>query len=349
MTRSAGEVGAGLARARPPRPIRAGERIHIIGIAGAGASAAGLLAARAGARVSGCDAGGPSPYTPALEAAGVPLAWAHDAAHVNSGRPERLAVTKALTAHAPDHPELVAGRAARMAAEPWQQVVADVAATTGQRLVAVAGTHGKSTTASWLVHLLVGAGRDPSAFVGALLPAEVTGGPPATARWGRGDAFVVEADEYAGNFDAFRPAVAVLVSAEWDHPDVFADEAAVVEAFATWLRMAAETGEGSGAPPVLVANVGDHGVGRVLARLGRWPGPLVAVRLGDDVDAGALAARYRDGAASVRAIAGRVTATDPAGTALEVEGIGVGGAAVAVWPAATPPRTPSASPGRRWR
>ncbi len=63
------------------------------------------------------------------------------------------------------------------------------------------------------------------------MPEAITGGPPATARWGSGDAFVVEADEYAGNFDAYRPSVAVLTSAEWDHPDVFADGAAVVAAF----------------------------------------------------------------------------------------------------------------------
>src|SRR5207244_2481703 len=80
-------------------------------------------------------------------------------------------------------------------------------------LVGVAGTHGKSTTAGWLVHLLVRAGADPAALVGALLPSSLTGGPPATARPGRGPAFVVEADEYAGNFDAFRPSIAVVTSA----------------------------------------------------------------------------------------------------------------------------------------
>ncbi|HEX2625505.1 MAG TPA: hypothetical protein VHL56_01205, partial [Candidatus Limnocylindrales bacterium] len=63
MTRTAAELGAGLAAARDPRPIRPGERIHILGIAGAGASAAALLAKAAGAVVTGCDPGGPSPYT----------------------------------------------------------------------------------------------------------------------------------------------------------------------------------------------------------------------------------------------------------------------------------------------
>lgn len=269
-------VGAGLAGARDARPIHPGERIHVVGAAGAGASAAALLAHDARAVVSGCDPGGPSPYTPALLAADVPLAWQHDPEHVTSGRPDRLAVTKALTAVQPDHPELRAARSAGIAIEPWQQVVADAAF--GRTLIGVAGTHGKSTSAGWLVHVLVHAGSDPSAFVGALLPSELTGGPPATARWGSGAAFVVEADEYAGNFDAYRPAIAIVTSAEWDHPDVFPDRAAVIAAFDTWLRRAAE---GSVSPPTLIANVADEGVAQLAAGLGDWPGQIVATALVD--------------------------------------------------------------------
>ncbi len=81
-------------------------------------------------------------------------------------------------------------------------------------------------------------GLDPSAFVGALLPPSITGGLASTARIGNGAPFVVEADEYAGNFDAYRPDVAIVTGAEWDHPDVFADEAAVVDTFVAWLRRA---------------------------------------------------------------------------------------------------------------
>ena len=72
-------------------------------------------------------------------------------------RPDRLAVTKALTAVDADHPELRAARDLGIPVEPWQQVIADAAV--GRRLVAVAGTHGKSTTAGWLVHVLAEAGR----------------------------------------------------------------------------------------------------------------------------------------------------------------------------------------------
>jgi UDP-N-acetylmuramate--alanine ligase len=276
LIRTAADIGRGLAPARPARAIRAGERLHVVGAAGAGASAAALLAHHAGALVSGCDPGGPSPYTAALETAGIPLAWRHSADHVAGDptrRPERLAVTKALTAVDPDNPELLAARSLGIPTEPWQQLVADAAATSRQKLVAVAGTHGKSTTSGWLVDLLVRAGRDPSAFVGALLPDTTRSGAASTSRWGRGDAFVVEADEYAGNFDPYKPAVAILLNAEWDHPDVFPDEAAVLDAFESWLRAA------SAAHPdaILVANIGDPGVARIVDRLGDWPGRVVTV------------------------------------------------------------------------
>ncbi|MFL5686958.1 MAG: UDP-N-acetylmuramate--L-alanine ligase [Chloroflexota bacterium] len=258
MTRDASAIGAGLAPARDARPIRAGERIHVVGAGGAGASAAALLAAGAGAIVTACDAAGPSPYTAAVANAGIDLVTGHDPAHVTSEpRPGRLAVTKALTAIDPDHRELRAARELGIPVEPWQQVIADAAV--GRTLVAIAGTHGKSTTAGWLVHVLAEAGRDPSAFVGALLPPTLTGGAAATARIGQGDAFIVEADEYAGNFDAYRPAIAVLTSIEWDHPDVFADEAAVRASFVRWLGAMPPGG-------VVVANAADPAVAAILSR-----------------------------------------------------------------------------------
>ncbi|HEY4189222.1 MAG TPA: cyanophycin synthetase [Candidatus Limnocylindrales bacterium] len=319
MTSAADRVGAGLAASRPARPIRALERIHVIGAAGAGASAAALLGARAGAVVSGCDPASPSPYTRALDALGVTLASHHDPAHVtHPPHPDRLAVTKALTAIDPDHPELQAARAAGIPLEPWQQVVADAAV--GRRLVGVAGTHGKSTTTGWLIHVLVAAGADPSGFVGALMPESITGGPPATARWGSGEAFVVEADEYAGNFDAYHPGLSVLTSAEWDHPDVFADEPAVVAAFEAWIRRMPD-----GA--TLVANVGEPGVEGVLDRLADWPGTIVAYALVDQAPqrlggyARAIGERFATAHGPATALLGRITGSDPASTTLEIHGL----------------------------
>ncbi len=305
MTRDAATIGAGLDPVREPRAIRAGERIHVIGAAGAGASGAALLARAAGASVDGCDPAYPSPYSAALDAAGIAVAASHDPAHITmTPHPDRLAVTKALTAVDPDHPELRAARDRHIPIEPWQQVIADAAV--GRRLVAVAGTHGKSTTAGWLVHVLVTAGLDPAAFVGALLPSSLVDGPSATARWGAGEAFVVEADEYAGNFDAYRPDLAVLTSAEWDHPDVFADDAAVRAAFEAWLRRMPPGG-------TIVANVGDPGVATIVERLaGDTTRRVVPVTLDD----GTSVERTDAGV-----IVGRIVAADPAGTTMELRGL----------------------------
>lgn len=319
----AASVGAGLEPARDARPISPGERIHVVGVAGAGASAAARHAGWAGGVPSGCDPGGPSPYTTALVEDGIPMAWQHDPAHVAADPgPDRLAVTKALTAVAPDHPELEAARRRGIPLEPWQQVIADAAF--GRRLVGVAGTHGKSTTAGWLVHVLAEGGLDPAAFVGALM--RFGAAPPSTARLGRPDGpFVVEADEYAGNFDAYRPSVAVLTSAEWDHPDVFADDAAVLAAFDGWVRRMQPAPDG--ASPVVVANVGDPGVGRLAAGLRDWPGAIDAVAVAgvEGQRAGGFirgtAERFATARGPARVLLARIVAAEPTGTLIEVSGL----------------------------
>lgn len=314
MTRTALELGAGLAPVREARPIRRGERIHVLGIAGAGASAAAIHAVAQGAIVTGCDPGGASPYTPALDAHGIPIAGSHHASHVTDGPPlDRLAVTKALTAVTPDHPELRAAANRGIPAEPWQQVVADAAH--GRNLVAVAGTHGKSTTSGWLTWVLAEAGLDPSAFVGALLPAALSGGLPATARVGKGASFVVEADEYAGNFDAYRPDVVVLTTIEWDHPDVFADRAAVIDAFARWLDRVPDA--------TLIANLRDPGVVELLGRVQASPG-----RSGAIIDVSLTGQASGRTAASEpaelwidRRVTGAVVDRTPNGIVLDIDGL----------------------------
>jgi UDP-N-acetylmuramate--alanine ligase len=321
VTRPSSAIGAGLLPARPARPIVPGERIHVVGAAGAGASAAAILAAGAGAVVDGCDPAPDSQYVPAVVAAGIPIEPRHDPAHVRRvPPPDRLAVTKALTAVDPDHPELRAAREAGIPLEPWQQVVADAAA--GRTLVGVAGTHGKSTTAGWLVHVLVAAGRDPSSFVGALLPPSITGGVPSTARRGSGPDFVVEADEYAGNFDAYRPDVAILTNVEWDHPDVFADRAAVMDAFTDWLLRPMDT-----PAPAIVVNVGDPGAAAVAERLAPSPGHVIATALIDAAPqriagfARGLAEQYATAGGPATSLLGRVIAADTDGTTLEIAGL----------------------------
>lgn len=314
MTRTAAEIAAGLAPPRPGRPITPGTRIHVLGVGGAATAGAALHAHAVGAVVTGCDAGGPDPVNAAVVAAGIAVDWRHDARHVQgpdgAAVVDRLAVTKAVTSVAPDHPELVAARAVGIAPESVQQIIADAAATGGRRLVAVTGTHGKSTTSGWVLQILTIAGRDPSGFVGAVLSSALTGSAGGVARFGRGPEFVVEADEYAGNFDPYRPAVTVLISAEWDHPDVFDDQRGVVAAFAAWIG---RTEPVDGLRPILVANLGDDGVRAVIEALGDagWEGRVVGVRLLDDDEPW-------DPFLAVQA---RVVGEDGEGTDLEVRGL----------------------------
>jgi UDP-N-acetylmuramate--alanine ligase len=253
--------------------VAAGERIHVMGIAGAGAAGAALLAAHAGAAVDGCDAAGPSAYTEPLTSIGVTTVTGHDPAHLAGV--DRLAVSAALRLH-PDLPELAAARERGIEVVAWQSLLGELMGERGRLGVAVAGTHGKSTATALLGHLLVAAGHDPTVQVGAMVP---TWG--ASARVGRGVEFVAEADEYDGNFLPLHPSAVLLTTIEMDHPDVFADEAAVIEMFVRFLQgMSSHELVGG---RLVVALAGDPGSEAVLARLEGWNGRLLEYGPGTDI------------------------------------------------------------------
>jgi UDP-N-acetylmuramate--alanine ligase len=162
--------------------------------------------------------------------------------------------------------------------------------------------------------VLAEAGREPAAFVGALLPAALTGGTPATARMGSGSTFVVEADEYAGNFDSYFPDIALVTTVEWDHPDVFADRAATIDAFVAWLDRVPAAG--------LVANLGDDGVVDMLTMLDAGSartGPVVGTSLA--TDSGSAQPGTPTSALVIdRRLQGLIAQRSPDGIALDVAG-----------------------------
>jgi UDP-N-acetylmuramate--alanine ligase len=263
--------------------VRPGERIHLIGIAGSGAAGAAVLLQHAGAMVDGCDLDAPSPYTPPLEVAGIRYAVEHDPAHLTGV--DRVAITPALRA-VPHHAELRAAEEAGIPVFTWQALLGELMAARGRVGLAVAGTHGKSTTTALLGHLLSVAGLDPTVEVGALVPAW-----GASVRVGDGTPFLVEADEFGDNFLNYRPAAAIVTNIEMDHPDFFADRAAVLDSFDRFVSGMLPDARVGGR---LLLTVGeDPGVADLLARLPDWGGRVLRYGPGGELVASDLRLEQR--------------------------------------------------------
>lgn len=206
-----------------------GRHVHLVGIGGSGVSALVPLLRAAGASVSGCD----SQRSYAVErllAQGVPVAIGHDPAHIATAE----VVVHTAAVHA-DHPELVAARARGA----WVLGRGDclVELMRGHRTVAVAGSHGKTTTTWMLGHLLVEAGADPVVMVGGSV-GSLTG----NARAGSGELFVAETDESDGSFARVRPEIAVLTNLDHEHLRHYGHFRALEDAFNAWLHTIPTTG-----------------------------------------------------------------------------------------------------------
>ena len=255
--------------------MHAGERIHLIGIAGSGAAGVALLLHHAGARIDGCDADIPSPYTPPLDAAGIQVISGHDPSHLAGV--ERVVITPALRTN-PDLPELVAAGAAGLPIVTWQAMLGELMQAEGRIGLAVTGTHGKSTTTALLGHLLESARMDPTVEVGAFIPAW-----GATVRLGAGAPFLVEADEFGDNFLNYHPAGVIVTNVEMDHPDYFADREAVLVSMERFVRGMGEDERLAGR--LLLTTALDSGSQALLERLAGWEGRIVRYGPGGEVEA----------------------------------------------------------------
>lgn len=201
----------------------AGAHIHIIGIGGIGTSALARVLALWGYRVTGSDAAA-SPITAALLDEGIDVTIGHHAATVAGAT---LVVYSAAVRD--DNPELAAARVAGVETLKRAALLGLIA--NARRGLAVAGTHGKSTTSAMLAKICIDAGRDPSFFVGAILQDFGT-----NARPGGGDLVVVEADEYDRSFLQLFPEVAIVTTLEHDHPDIYPTFGAMQEAYLAFMR-----------------------------------------------------------------------------------------------------------------
>jgi UDP-N-acetylmuramate--alanine ligase len=205
--------------------LRVPRRIHLVGIGGAGMSAIATVLSAMGHAVTGSDLKA-SLALERLAAAGVQVSVGHSAG--NLGSPDAVAISSAVPN---SNPELVAARERGIPVLSRAQILAAVVAT--RSTVAVAGTHGKTTSCSMLALVLVEAGLRPSFIVGGELNEIGTG-----AVWDDGEWLAVEADESDGTFLEIAPEVAVVTNVEPDHIEHYGSFGALIEAFERFLAEA---------------------------------------------------------------------------------------------------------------
>lgn len=221
-----------------------GEHVHFVGIGGAGMSGIARILRARGVAVSGSDVTESRTLT-ALRALGVDVHVGHDAAHVAG------ASTVVVSAAIRDtNPELVAAHEAGIGVIHRAQALAAVMA--GLRGIAVAGTHGKTTTTSMLTVALQHCGADPSFAIGSdLSPAGVN------AHQGSGPDFIAEADESDQSFLLLEPAISIVTNVEADHLDLFSGLPEIERAFEDFAKRLSADG-------VLVACADDDGARRLI-------------------------------------------------------------------------------------
>jgi UDP-N-acetylmuramate--alanine ligase len=214
----------------PADPVALGElgRVHFTGIGGAGMSGIARILLARGIAVSGSDAAR-SELLAELSALGADIHLGHSAANIADA--DTLVVSTAIR---PDNPELAEAR--RRGVRVMHRATALASAMLGRRGIAVAGTHGKTTTTSMLTTILRGCGADPSYVIGGILAETGLG-----AADGSGAEFIAEADESDGSFLLLSPHAAVVTCIEADHLDNYHS---LAEIEATFLAFARRIGAG---------------------------------------------------------------------------------------------------------
>jgi UDP-N-acetylmuramate--alanine ligase len=213
-----------------------GRRLHFIGIGGAGMSGLALICHQLRATVSGSDRA-ESTYIQRLRAAGLEPAVGHSAENL----PEDAEVVVS-TAIDEENPELLLARERGQQVIHRGELLAELCAE--RRLIAIAGTHGKTTTTAMVVWALRATGADPAFFLGGELPDAGPGGEDANAAWGEGEWVVAEADESDASFLRLRPDVAVITNLEMDHHSRWGSIAELREAFVRFAAQASGVATG---------------------------------------------------------------------------------------------------------
>jgi UDP-N-acetylmuramate--alanine ligase len=241
--------------------LQAGMHLHLVGIGGAGISAIAQVLLGRGFVVSGSDKQA-NALTAVLTTEGATIYEGHQAEHIAGA--DALVISSAVPA---DNPEVKAAQAAGIPVLKRADFLGHLMA--GKRGIAVADSHGKTTTTGMIAQILLTADLDPTVIVGGVLPLLGSNG-----RYGEGPHFVIEADEYDYMFLGLRPTTAIVTSVEHDHPDMFATMADYLAAFTSFVGLLPENGR-------LLACVDDAGVRQLLAKV---TAPVTTYGLGEAAD-----------------------------------------------------------------
>jgi UDP-N-acetylmuramate--alanine ligase len=255
--------------------------VHFIGICGAGMSALAEMILHAGGRVTGCDTQLTHTAT-RLRELGAQIWEGHDPAHV-----EGAAAVVITAAVGQDAPELAAAKSQNIPVVKRAHALGSI--VNKGTVIAIAGTHGKTTTTAMAAEILDAAGLSPTAFVGGYV-AGWDGG----LRLGTSDLFVVEADEYDRSFLTLRPSIAVVTTMEADHLDIYGSLEGVREAFDAFLSLVPRDG--------VIALCADDAGARTLAR--KHPAEVISYGIDDKK------ARFRATKIEMRGRGSRFVMTD---------------------------------------
>ncbi|HWT27152.1 MAG TPA: UDP-N-acetylmuramate--L-alanine ligase, partial [Mobilitalea sp.] len=228
--------------------------VHFMGIGGSGMAPIAVIAKKSGFDVSGCDCNEASYYSDALHESGIDIKIGHDCEHLEGV--DILAVTPAVFDINPNHPEIVEGRK-RNILMTWQEFMGKYLQK-DKLVVAVAGTHGKSTTTVLMGLALEAGGLDPIVEAGTIY-----------RPWGGGfrlsesEYFVCEADEFNHNFLNYSPSVIIINNIEMDHPEFYKDFTEFKGAFKKFISNMKH-------PGTLVVNEESEGIRDVLLEMKDW-------------------------------------------------------------------------------
>jgi UDP-N-acetylmuramate--alanine ligase len=207
------------------------ERVHFVGVGGAGMSGIALVLHERGVGVTGSDLKA-SRYVRELERAGIPVSLGHSAAHIDAVHPQVVVVSSAIPE---TNPEVV--RARELGIDIWPRAQMLSALSCGRTTVAVAGTHGKTTTSSMVTVMLDGMELAPSFLIGGIVEGYDTNG-----KNGAGQYFVAEADESDGSFLYLNPQVVVVTNVEADHLDHYGTIEALEATFVEFMASVGSEG-----------------------------------------------------------------------------------------------------------